>query len=114
MTVLEVRVAREFDVVKIKLTPEVKEHLRECEEKNLCRFCREPLADPSVEKPTRGCHKACAGSLYHLIDSKARDKDGNLITNEYLLKNGSWLYPKPPGRKSANPAVNALLGNERK
>jgi hypothetical protein len=112
LSVLEFRVAREFDVVTIRLSKEVQLHLDRCEADDLCPCCGQKLYERGIERPKRGCHVSCANSLYHLIDIGATDEDGNTITDQLLIKQGKWRAPQTGGRKSTNPAIIALRGKQ--
>lgn len=110
MTAILFRVAREFDVVKIKLSKETESYLAKCTAEDLCPCCGKKLYDINIERPKRGCHVSCANSLYHLIDIAAEDSSGNQITDESLIKDGKWRAPQTGGRKSTNPAIIAIRG----
>lgn len=107
MGVVVFRVAKEFDVVAVKISTPIQEHLTRCEREGLCPCCREKLEGKTV----RGCHKSCADSLYNLIDKKKKDRDGNLITDEYLIKKGKWRVQDTPGPKTKNKGVLDLIGD---
>lgn len=120
MSILEFRVATEFDVVKIKLSTEAKTRIAKCETKNdeqpngLCMGCLEPLFDPQIEAPRRGCHKACCKAFYNAIASGRVDEDGDLVTNKSLLEKGKWKLPESGGRKPKNKAVVGFKSKQRR
>lgn len=111
MTVLEFRVAREFDVVKVRLTAAAKERIEQCKLKTKeaphgrCTGCLEPLLDPALKQEQRGCHKGCCKDFYKAIERGDLDEEGDPVTNESLLKKGKWLLPQKGGRKSKSKAV---------
>ena len=106
MCVLQIRVAREFDVVTIKLSKEAQERLKKCEEDGLCTYCLKKLFNESIERPKRGCHVSCANTIYHKIDTKAVDENtGKVITSESEIEQGHWRVKQKPGRKTKNHAA---------
>jgi len=99
MTELLFRVAREFDVVKIRRTKEAEEHIVLCQKEGKCLGCEEPLVEG--ERVTRGACGTCYNGMMHLISiGKVQEKD--------LMRDGKLLQPSKGGRKPANDFLKSL------
>lgn len=81
MSIIEFRVAREFDVVKIKREPTVDEVVAKKKQDKICLLCDKPHGDAEI---VRGVHRNCYSSLIRLC-RKGTEDEADLIRDGILL-----------------------------
>mgnify|MGYP006921395235 CR=1 FL=1 len=81
MSIIEFRVAREFDVVKIKRNTSVDDEVKAKVEANICLLCGKAYGNAEI---VRGNHRNCYSSLMRLC-SKGEEDEGELMRDGVLL-----------------------------
>lgn len=97
------RVARDFDVIKVRQTKAVQERVARLTGANKCLACECDLA--LAKKVVSGCCSSCAQSQYYAM----RKKKTTLIE---LIRLGERLPAQPPGRKPNSHYAAKLLGRD--
>lgn len=103
MSILEFRVAREFDVVTIKRDSDAEEHIKKCKGK-CCLGCEEKFIEG--QRTVRGLCLSCYNGVQHLIKSTKGKK--NAVTERGLLRDGRILPAAKGGRRRANKFIQSL------
>lgn len=103
MGVFEFRVAKEFDVVKVRVSREGQERIArlQCEKK--CLGCEEKFVED--ERSRRGLCATCYGGVMNAVR-----KHG--VSESELMREGKLLPPSKGGRKPRNAFTASLLGRE--
>lgn len=81
MSIIEFRVAREFDVVKIKREKTVDEEVAAKVKAKKCLLCSEPYGSAEI---VRGDHRNCYNSLMYLVRI-GKETEGDLMRDGVLL-----------------------------
>jgi hypothetical protein len=103
MITVVLRVARDFDVIQLKLTKAVAKRVERLVGQDKCLACECALV--AGAKTVSGCCMSCAQSQYYAI------RKGH-TTLQQLIRNGERLAPKTPGRKPRGAYSAKLLGRE--
>jgi hypothetical protein len=90
MSIIEFRVAKEFDVVKIKREPTVDEVVAQKVKDKICLLCDKPYGNAEI---VRGNHRNCYSSLMRLCSKGDEDEAG-------LIRDGVLLPADGGGRES--------------
>ena len=96
-------VAKEFDVVKVKMTKEGSdrvERLTAVGEHGACLGCERAFEDGEITRCGQ-CHTCYNGTLYAISKKKT--------TRAALIKAGKMLAPRAGGRKPANDFTRSLM-----
>lgn len=99
----ELRVATEFNVVKVKITKEVQARIDQLLAENRCLGCEEPIVEG--ERRRRGLCSTCHSGVMHAIRKGKK-------TEKELMEAGNLLAKDPGGRKPANKFTASLSGRE--
>jgi hypothetical protein len=95
------RVAREWDVVKVKISTEVEKRVVQLRAEGKCLGCEEPLT--KGERVSRGLCMTCYhGARYAMKRRRTSEAQ--------LLREGRLLEQNPGGRKPANKFTRELSG----
>lgn len=100
MSIIEFRVAREFDVVKIKREKSVDEEVASKVKAKKCLLCGEAYGSKEI---VRGDHRNCYNSLMYLVRTGKE-------TESDLMRDGVLLPSDGGGRDSI---AEQLLANRR-
>lgn len=95
------RVAREFDVIEVKLTKAVQQRLVSFAKQRKCLACERVI--PKTERMICGCCMSCDQSQRYAIRKGKATLQG-------LLERGERAVKATPGRKPATAYAAKLLG----
>lgn len=101
MSEIVFRVAREFDVVKIRVTADVEKRIAQLQADGRCLGCEEKIK--SGDRVSRGL----CGTCYHGARYAMKRRR---TSQAQLLREGRLLEASPGGRKPANKFTRELAG----
>lgn len=99
MATVMVRVATEFDVVRVKVNGEVQERIDRLKADGKCLGCEAEI-QPGA-KVRRGLCNTCYSAAYNAMQRKR-------VTEKQLMERGNLLPPSPGGRKPINAFTQSL------
>lgn len=100
---VEFRVATEFNVVKVKVSAEAEQRIKELQEAGCCLGCKKKI-EPE-DRVRRGLCDTCYSGMRHAVKKRR-------TTENKLIAEGELLPPAQGGRRPANEFTKKLNAKE--